>query len=148
MNIPAFLTVLFVSLISQASLHGNWTGWGVWKYQGEDPGMRCQSMNMTWTESEKVISIDQGKYDCDFFVMHLGKTEWRIQDGQLFNEAKKEVGTYDGTNFEVYMPAAEGETTSIHIKLKREANHIDFREVWYNEKEKIYVIEGRLFTGG
>lgn len=143
-----FIPTFLFSTFSFASLHGDWLGWGTWKYQGQSPGMKCQSMSMTWSESKQHISLDQGKYDCEFFVMYLGKTEWRIENEKLYDERNQEVGRYDGSNFEVYMPATEGETTAIHIQIKRVANHVDIQEIWYNAEEKIYVIQGRLFTGG
>jgi hypothetical protein len=50
-------------------------------------------------------------------------------------------------NFEADM-ASPNENTTIHISVKRAANHYDYQEVWFNQYEKIYVIEGRLFTSG
>lgn len=141
------LITLFSFNLSEASLAGDWIGWGTWKFKGEGEGMHCSEMKMKWSETSSSIAIDGGSFEGDFFAMILEKTKWKIQDGKLFDETQKEVGSYDGSYFQVYMPGPN-ERTKIHIALKRQANHIDYQEVWYNPDEKVYVIESRLFLGG
>lgn len=139
--------ILFSSFLAHAGLAGDWIGFGSWKFKGEGDGVRCSPMTMKWTETASTIAIESGFFDCEFVAMHLYKTEWVIRDGKLFDENQKEVGTYNGTDFQVYMPSPNDKTT-ISVSAKREANHYDYQEVWFNEFEKVYVIEARFFTGG
>lgn len=147
MKFTILFSVLFVSMVSNASLSGDWIGFGSWKFKGEGEGARCSPMTMTWSETPKKIAIESGFFDCDFVGMHVYKNEWSIQDGKLFDEDQKEVGSYNGTEFQVYMPSGT-ENVTIAISAKREANHYDYQEVWFNQYEKIYVIDARFFTGG
>lgn len=139
--------ILVFASVSHAKLAGNWIGWGSWKFKGEGDGVHCSPMQMQWSESQNKIAIEKGFFDCEIVAMHLDKTEWSIQNGLLFDEKEKQVGSYDGQNFEVYLPSPN-ENTTIHVKVKRVANHYDYQEVWFNAVEKVYVIEGRLFTSG
>lgn len=142
-----FLIVALVLLASaaEADFAGKWIGWGSWTFKGD--GVGCNPMQMQWAESKDSISIVGGYFDCDVVGMNLGNQTWVLKNGLLFDENQKQVGTYDGTFFEVDTPSPN-ENTSIHIKVKRDAGHIDYEEIWYNPNEKIYVIEGRMFTSG
>ncbi len=141
------LSILLGSLLAHAGLAGDWTGFGSWKFKGEGDGVRCSPMTMKWTETANTIAIESGLFDCELVAMHLYKTEWTIQAGKLFDENQKEVGWYNGTEFQVYMPSPN-ENTTISVSAKRTANHYDYQEVWFNKYEKVYVIEARFFTGG
>lgn len=147
MNKLALILTLLISTISWADLSGNWTGFGTWKFKGEGEGSYCSPMQMQWSENQNTIAIEKGLFSCEFADMYLEKTAWTIKDGLLFDEEQKEVGSYDGANLQVYM-SIPNETTSIHIQVKRDGNHYDYQEVWFNSVEKIYVIEGRFFTSG
>ncbi len=147
MKISLILLSVFTFNFAFAGLAGDWTGWGSWKFKGEGDGAACSPMSMRWSETSSKIAIETGVFDCEVAVMYLDKTEWTIANGRLFDAELKEVGSYDGTRFEVYMPSPNVNTT-IHIALNRVANHYDYEEVWFNKTEKIYVITGRLFTGG
>ena len=147
MKVALFLSITFLFLQAQASLSGNWTGWGSWKFKGQGDGARCSPMQMTWSESKTQIAIEKGFFDCEVVAMHLEKTTWEIKDNKLFDDHNNEVGKYDGVHLEVFMPSPN-EKTTIGINVQRQANHIDYREVWFNTKEKVYVIEGRMFTSG
>ena len=140
-----FLTALLIAAVAEARLAGSWVGWGQWSFKGD--GVRCSPMQMQWSESANTIAIEKGYFDCDVVAMELGHTAWTINDGRLFDENQKEVGRYDGNYFEVEMPSPN-ENTMIQIRVRREANHYDYEEIWYNTHEKIYVIEGRLFNSG
>lgn len=142
-----FVFLFFAGQLANASLAGNWTGWGSWKFKGEGEGAHCNPMQMQWSETTNTIAIERGLFDCGVVVMHLDRTAWTIKNGHLFDEDQKDVGTYDGTNLQVDMPSPN-EKTTIHISVKREANHYDYKEDWFNSVEKVYVIEGRLFTSG
>ncbi len=145
--ILVLLFAAFTPAVAEARLAGDWIGWGNWSFKGEGPGADCNPMTMTWSETADSISIEHGLFDCGIVAMHLGKTAWKLKQGELFDEANAKVGTYDGTSFSAYMPSPN-ENTTIEIKLKREANHYDYQEVWFNKYEKVYVIKGRLFTSG
>lgn len=142
-----FILCLSFASMAQARLAGDWIGWGNWTFKGEPPGTDCPTMQMKWSESADRVSVDGGLFDCGVVAMHLGETAWKISNGHLFDETGKNVGTYDGANLSVYMPSPN-EKTTIQIIVKREANHIDYQEVWFNQFEKVYVITGRLFTSG
>ena len=146
MKIIFILLTLFSFHFSLASLAGDWTGWGTWKFKGKGDGAQCSPMTMRWSENAGKIAIETGQFECDVVVMYLDKTEWSIKDGLLFDDDGKEVGSYDGQTFKVHMPSPNPQTM-IHVSLKREANHYDYEEVWFNRVEKIYVIQGRFFTG-
>lgn len=137
----------FLCLTAHANLAGDWIGWGTWKFKGEGDGVVCNPMTMQWSESKTEIGITGGLFDCQIVAMHLGETKWKLQDGKLFDDANSEVGSYDGTTLEVYM-ASPNENTTIYVKVVRAANHYDYQEIWYNPQQKVYVIEGRLFTSG
>lgn len=147
MKYAILFTILFSSVFANASFSGDWTGFGSWKFKNEGDGVRCSPMAMKWSETPKKIAIESGFFDCEIVAMHVYKTEWSIQDGKLFDENQKAVGSYNGTDFQVYMPSPNDKTT-IAISAKREANHYDYQEVWFNQYEKVYVIEARFFTGG
>ena len=138
-------SVLLLSVTAHAGLAGKWIGWGTWTFKGD--GVGCNPMTMQWSETKTSIAITGGYFDCQVVGMDLGDTAWTLKDAVLFDENQKAVGTYDGSRFEVDMPSPN-ENTSIHIIVKREGNHYDYQEIWYNPAEKIYVIEGRLFTSG
>ncbi len=139
------LSILFTAISLQASYQGDWTGWGTWKFKGDGDGMQCSTMQLTWSESESHVAIEKGLFECDLFALQLGKTSWILNNGKLFDEKNIEVGRYDGISLVVYMPSPNVNTT-IQISVKRVANHIDYQEVWFNTQEKVYVIQGRLFT--
>lgn len=147
MKIILILVTLMSFQYSHAALAGDWIGWGTWKFKGEDPGANCTEMTMTWDETNNSIALNNGLFDCEVVAMHLYRTEWSLKDGLLFDETNTEVGSYDGMDLSVYMPSPN-ENTTIQVRIHREANHIDYQEIWFNKFEKVYVIEGRLFTGG
>ena len=137
--------VLLLSTTTWASFSGDWTGFGTWKFRGEGPGAQCSPMTITWSETSQSVSIEKGLFDCDVVTMHLGQTRWTLKDRILFDESNTAIGKYDGTSFEAQMPSPNNNTT-ILVKVNRAANHLDYQEIWFNPKEKVYVIEGRLFS--
>ncbi|OFZ31353.1 MAG: hypothetical protein A2622_01840 [Bdellovibrionales bacterium RIFCSPHIGHO2_01_FULL_40_29] len=148
MKIISLLFVFLIALTSYADLKGDWIGWGTWKFKGEGDGVQCSPMQMTWSESATEIAIEKGNFECEVVAMILGRTAWTLKDGKLFDELNVEVGKYNGKDhFEVYMPSPNNRT-QIYLSVRRAANHIDYQEIWFNTDEKVYVIEGRLFTSG
>lgn len=147
MKLSLCFLILFLSITTWASFAGDWTGFGTWKFKGEGPGAYCSPMTITWSETNKSFAIEKGLFDCDVVAMHLGQTSWTLRDGILFDDTNIAVGHYDGISLEVQMPSPN-DKTKILVKVKRTANHLDYQEIWFNPKEKVYVIEGRLFTSG
>ena len=145
----SFLTLatLLLAITANASFLGNWAGFGSWKFRGQGDGTHCPSMTMTWSETSSSIGIEKGYFDCEVVGMELGQTNWKLQDGQLIDENNTVVGNYDGVHLAVEMPSPN-EKTTISIHITRVANHLEYQEVWYSAVEKVYVIEGRLFTSG
>jgi len=141
------LLITLVSLSAHASLAGDWIGWGTWKFRGEGAGANCNPMKMHWSESADKIAITTGVFDCEVVTMYLDETAWTLKDGKLFDDQNNEVGKYDGSHFEVLMPSPN-ENTTIQVIVDRAANHYDYQEIWFNQTEKVYVIQGRLFTSG
>lgn len=141
-----FLSVLILSSSSLAAMGGDWIGFGRWTFKGEGEGVRCNPMTLKMVETEKTFSMNDGYFDCEFVGMRVLPQTWTKKDNKLFNESNEEVGTYDGKSLFVELPK-ENETTRIQVSMKREANHIDYQEVWFNEFEKVYVITARFFTG-
>jgi len=139
------LFVLFCSLNSVASIAGQWTGFGTWKFQNKGEGARCMPMTMTWSENKNTLNLEQGYFDCEMVGLDLGSSIWTKKGDVLFDENNNEIGTYNGTQLNVIIPSPN-EKTKISVSIKREANHIDYEEIWFNEFEKVYIITGRLFT--
>lgn len=146
-KLVAALLISIFSITAGADFGADWIGWGTWKFKGQGNGVECNPMTMKWIESKDQIGIAGGHFDCQVVVMKLGETFWSLKEGKLFDDKNSEVGTYDGTNFVVTMPSPNHKTT-IYIKAVRSANHLDYQEIWANADEKVYVIEGRLFTSG
>jgi len=145
MIVATLFLSLSVSLIANAGVSGNWTGFGYWKFKGQGEGVRCMPMQMKWSEGDDFISLDGGYFDCGIVAQDLGSDRWKVKDGQIYDHQDQVIGSYDGQNLEM-ITASPNEKTQISIKIKREANHIDYEEIWFNQYEKVYVITGRLFT--
>ncbi len=142
-----FILATFFSLLAEAQLQGEWNGYGRWTFKGEGEGVHCSRMQMYWSETSDIVSIEKGYFDCEYVAMHLEKTSWKIQDGKLLDADQNVVGLYDKKKFEVRMKNPD-DSTSIHIQLDRNDGHYDYQETWSNEYEKIYVISGRFFLKG
>jgi len=137
---------MLYSLNSGASIAGHWTGFGDWKFKGEGEGVHCSPMVMSWSEDDKTLNLENGSFDCGVVAMDLGSSTWTKQaDHVLLDENQNKIGTYDGQSLQVIIPSPN-DKTQISVSIKREANHIDYEEIWFNADEKIYVITGRLFT--
>lgn len=142
-----FGIIVLVGLSAQAQLKGTWTGYGQWTFKGEGDGVRCSRMTMTWSENDREIAIEKGYFDCDLVAMHLERTSWSIQSGQLLDQNSQIVGSYDQKHFEVTMKNPD-DTVQIHLQVDRSDSHYDYQETWFNTAEKIYVIKGRFFNMG
>jgi hypothetical protein len=142
-----FALLLFFTNFALASIAGNWTGYGNWAFRNEADATHCDSMTMTWSESDTKLNLEKGHYECDVVTMDIDPVAWTKNGQNLLDENKNVIGTYDGTNLNVTIPSPAN-NTQIQISIKREANHIDYREVWFNPQEKVYIINARLFTSG
>jgi hypothetical protein len=147
MKILFVMILTFSTLPAFASIAGDWTGWGFWAFKKEEDQTNCDLMKMTWRETATELILEKGFFECDVVAMELDRTVWKKQGQNLIDENKKTIGTYDGQNLEVIIPSPNV-NTQISVKIKREANHFDYREVWFNSQEKVYIIKGRFFTSG
>lgn len=90
-----FILATFFSLLAEAQLQGEWNGYGRWTFKGEGEGVHCSRMQMYWSETSDIVSIEKGYFDCEYVAMHLEKTSWKIQDGKLLDADQNVVGLYD-----------------------------------------------------
>jgi len=139
------VAAMLIGLTAQAGVSGDWTGFGYWKFKGEGEGVRCMPMQMKWSEGKDFISLDGGFFDCGIVAQDLGSAQWKLDGQNVIDDQNQVIGTYDGQLLEMITPSPN-DKTQISIKIKREANHIDYEEIWFNQYEKVYVITGRLFT--
>ncbi len=138
------LALTLSAVPAMASLTGNWIGWGTWSYQNENDGVKCDTMQMAWTETDTSLVLEKGSYDCGVVGMEIDQIKWTRQGQNILDENQNVVGQYDGTDLKMTL-AGPNPTTKINVSLHQEAGHFDYREVWYTDKEKIYIIKGRLF---
>lgn len=151
------LSLLFIQ-ISQAQvidtqtesaligIQGQWLGFGTWKFKGEGPGSHCSYMKMTWTETANQLTMGNGLFDCEYVRMHLTTLSWKKVGQDLFDSQNVKVGQFKQNELSIQLPNANPNTQVI-VHLKKENNHYDYQEVWFNKYEKVYVIDGRLFNG-
>jgi len=137
-------TVLFVSSPALAVLTGSWTGWGSWAFQSESNQVKCPLMQMSWVESSSSLVLAKGLYDCDVVRMEIDPQSWIRRGNQLLDSQGQQVGTYNGRNLQLLV-ADPSQATQIEVVLRQDGEHFDYREIWFHNWEKLYIIKGRLF---
>lgn len=127
------------------SLTGKWTGWGEWTYQGS--GTRCTMMTLTFDDGRDYLDRKGGYFDCGFVALASEPGRWTKKDGLLFDADGAEAGSYSkGT---VVLKEAYSENVDILTTIKVDGLHFDYSEIWTEKNgRELYVITGRLFTGG
>ncbi len=128
---------------SNQSLHGSWTGWAYWHFQGSNE--KCYS-NIQFSESSAQITRQEGFVDCDFAGIDMGEVALQ-KDGQgnlLFDsEVVGHYSEYKMDWVESYSPTVNIEVT---IELGTSKTNMNYNERWVNlQGEEIYFIENRLF---
>lgn len=127
------------------SLAGKWTGWGEWTYQGS--GTRCDMMTLTFAEGKDFLERKGGYFDCGVVALASEPARWTKKDGLLLDASGAEAGSYSGGAYT--LREAYGENVGIVTKIKVSGLHFDYSEVWTEHAgRELYVITGRLFTGG
>ncbi len=125
------------------SLHGRWTGWAYWHFQGSNE--KCYS-NIQFSESTSQITRQQGAVDCDFAGLNMGEVSLQKDGlGNLLFDSEV-VGHYSEFKMdwvESYSPTVNVEVT---IELGTSKTNLNYNERWVNlQGEEIYFIENRLF---
>lgn len=127
------------------NLTGKWTGWGEWTYQGS--GTRCDSMTLTFEDGKDHLDRKGGYFDCGFVGLASEPGRWTKKNGLLFDEAGAEAGSYE--KGVIVLKEAYSANVGIVTTIKVDGLHFDYSEIWTEASGKeLYVITGRLFTGG
>lgn len=127
------------------SLTGKWTGWGEWTYQGS--GTRCTMMTLTFDDGKDYLDRKGGYFDCGFVALESEPGRWTKKDGLLFDANGAEAGSYAAGT--VVLKEAYSENVDILTTIKVDGLHFDYSEIWTEKNgRELYVITGRLFTGG
>ncbi len=127
------------------SLTGKWTGWGEWTYQGS--GTRCTMMTLTFDDGKDYLDRKGGYFDCGFVALESEPGRWAKKDGLLFDANGAEAGSYAAGT--VVLKEAYSENVDILTTIKVDGLHFDYSEIWTEKNgRELYVITGRLFTGG
>lgn len=132
--------VLAFNSVWAAGIHGDWTGWGQWSFEGS--GTRCV-MNLQFRDSERTLKRLGGKFDCDFVAMEIPEMEW-VKDGEALAIDGQKVGTL--TEHAVSYTEKYSDTVTVETSIQIDGRHVDYQEIWYEKNnEVLYEIKGRLF---
>ncbi|MDA8243320.1 MAG: hypothetical protein M0025_04280 [Elusimicrobia bacterium] len=125
-------------------LTGRWLGWGEWTYQGS--GARCD-MKLEFEDTPDYLLRKGGYFDCGFAALASEPARFAKKGSQLLDEAGNPAGSYEGGV--VTLREAYGADVSITTTIKADGLHFDYSEIWtVKDGSELYVITGRLFTGG
>lgn len=128
-----------VSVSAFANLQGKWTGWGEWKYQGS--GVGCYTF-LNFSENDKVLKRLPTAFDCQVAVLHILEETWEKQGESLVINGEV-VSTVQNDHY--MMTEQYDENVTIKTDIKVEGNHLDYKEMWYDQGQELYEITGRLF---
>ncbi|OGR62622.1 MAG: hypothetical protein A2X31_02300 [Elusimicrobia bacterium GWB2_63_22] len=125
-------------------LTGKWLGQGEWTYQGS--GAHCY-MNLEFVDTKDYLERKGGYFDCGFVGLASEPAKFAKQGTQLIAEDGQVAGSYE--NNVVTLNEAYSENVGIVTTIKVDGLHFDYSEIWTEANGKeLYVITGRLFTGG
>ena len=141
-----YLLLLFLSVacfsfqnLAQASLDGDWQGWGVWTYQGS--GDRCL-MHFVFSDSPTQLQRKVGELNCSAVSLSI-PSESFIKQGQNLILNGVVVGKMTADHLElheVYSP-----TVTIVTNVTMSGLNLDYEEIWYEKSGAVlYKIKGRL----
>lgn len=133
-----FVLVL-MSVSAFANLQGKWTGWGEWKFQGS--GASCYTF-LNFSENDKMLKRHETAFDCQVAVLHILEESWEKQGDNLVINSEV-VGTVQNDHYS--MTEQYDENVTIKTDIKVEGNHLDYKEMWYDQGQELYEITGRLF---
>lgn len=127
------------------NLTGRWTGWGEWTYQGS--GTRCDVMWLAFDDKSDSLERKGGYFDCGFVGLASEPGRWTKRGSALFDAAGNEAGSYAAGA--VVLKEAYSENVDIVTTIKVDGLHFDYSEIWTEKSgRELYVITGRLFSGG
>ncbi len=139
-----YMPVVGGSRAKPDGLTGKWLGQGEWTYQGS--GAHCY-MNLEFTDSKNYLERKGGYFDCGFVGLASEPAKFAKQGTQLIAENGQVAGSYE--NNVITLNEAYSETVGIVTTIKVDGLHFDYSEIWTgSDGKELYVITGRLFTGG
>lgn len=125
-------------------LSGKWLGQGEWTYQGS--GAHCY-MNLEFEDTRDYLLRKGGYFDCGFVGLASEPAKFLKSGTQLLTEDGQPAGSYEGGV--IKLNEAYSENVGIVTTIKVDGLHFDYSEIWTEKSGKeLYVITGRLFTGG
>lgn len=129
------------SSISFAGISGEWLGWGTWTYDGA--GTHCDSMKLSFSETQNKLIRSQGYFDCQVVGMEVAPVEF-VKNGNKLLLNDKIVGNISDKS--VHYSEQYDENVRVDTDINLEAGHFDYLETWYLKDNSIlYKITGRLF---
>jgi len=127
------------------SLTGRWIGWGEWTYQGS--GTRCDVMTLTFEDGKDYLDRKGGYFDCGVVALASEPARFEKRGSQLFDTSGRPAGSYEGNV--ITLNEAYNENVGIVTTITVNGLHFDYSEIWTEKNgRQLYVITGRLFTGG
>lgn len=139
------LALMVIPVSVFANLTGSWIGFGSWTYEGS--AVRCNPMDMTWVESDFQLQMVSGQFECEVLALYLDTMTWTKQNGRLIDHNNVAVGYYDDKKIHIEMLSPNA-AAQIHIDInKLRPTAYEYKEVWFNEVQKLYIIEGKFFKG-
>lgn len=139
-----YLPIAGGSRVKPDGLTGKWLGHGEWTYQGS--GAHCY-MNLEFTDTKDYLERKGGYFDCGFVGLASEPAKFIKKGTQLLTEDGRPAGSYE--NNLITLNEAYSETVGIVTTIKADGLHFDYSEIWTEAGGKeLYVITGRLFTGG
>lgn len=130
---------ILLSFSALANLHGEWSGWGTWKYDGS--GVSCHT-SLIYVETTTKLVRKPSVFDCQVVNLNILGEAWEKQDGKLIKDGEI-VGSYDENHYTM----TEQYTENVQIKsdIILNGNNIYYKELWSEQDSEIYEITGRLF---
>jgi hypothetical protein len=135
------MAILLLASTAHASILGDWSGWGEWKYDGSP--MHCGAIHLNFDENEKQLTRTAGSFDCDIVSMDLPPITLDKSGSNLIVD-QKVVGNFAENHYHWIEPYSS--TVHVEVLIDRSADHLDYHERWINlSGQMIYDIDARLF---
>ncbi|MBI5742980.1 MAG: hypothetical protein HY952_00360 [Elusimicrobia bacterium] len=140
-----YFPVVGKSRAKEDGLTGKWTGWGEWTYQGS--GAHCDVMWLAFDDRKDYLERKGGYFDCGFVGLASEPAKFTKKGTQLLDVDGNPAGSYEGNV--IKLNEAYSETVDIATTITVSGLHFDYSEIWTQKGgREIYVITGRMFTGG
>lgn len=139
LRLVIIITAVFMTVPALGSLNGEWTGWGIWSFDGS--GVNC-NMTLRFSENENQLVRHGGYFECNVVGMETYPVTWDWKNNDLLY-ADEVVGKYDGVNFELTEVA--NENTKVFTKMEVSGNTMSYEEKWIQDDGTlIYEIYGNF----